>query len=250
MSGFLGSGDLYYNRVVGGVSQGWFRFGNATQFEITENAEITERISRQAATYGQVLDSVAIKRPAAISVTLDDLDHKNLALAFLGTTAPANVTGATVTDEAATAPSSGGSFRTAFGNISAVSVSGPAGTPVYVAGTDYEVLDAAMGLIRIIEGGALSGGETLEVDYTYGTSASNKVSGGTQASIKVALLMNGKNLADDSAAKVEVLEAVLTPESGVDFLSEDFATLELTGTLNTPSGQTSAYTVETDIVVS
>jgi hypothetical protein len=225
MAGFLGSGDLYYNRVVNGTSQGWFRFGNATLFSIQENAEIKERISRQSATYGQVLDSVSIKQPAEISVTLDDLNYENLALAFMP----------------------GASFQTAQRKISAVTVTGPAGTPTYVADTDYEVENAELGLIKILAGGALSGAETLEVSYTYASMTANKVTGGTDSSIKVALMMDGINLADESKAMVNVLEAVMTPQNGVDFLSEEFATLELSGTLNTPPGQSAAYTVEVDI---
>jgi hypothetical protein len=247
MAGFLGSGDLYYNRVVNGVSEGWYRFGNATRFEIKENAEIKERISRQQATYGQVLDSVSIKQPAEISVTLDDLDYKNLALVFLGDTSAVSVTGATATAEAATAPAPGASFQVANRKISSVTVTGPSGTPTYVDGTDYEVANAELGLIKILEGGSLSGSETLEVNYTYASMTANKVTGGTDSSIKVALMMDGKNLADDSKVMVNVLEAVMTPETGVDFLSEEFATLEMTGTLNTPAGSGSSYTVEVDI---
>lgn len=246
MAGFLGSGDLYYNRVVDGVSQGWYRFGNATRFEIKENAEIKERISRQSATYGQVLDSVSIKQPAEISVTLDDLDYKNLALVFLGDTSAVDVTGSTVTAEAAVAPAVGASFQVANRKISAVTVTGPSGTPTYTEGTDFEVENAELGLIRII-GTTLTGGETLEVNYTYASMTANKVTGGTDSSIKVALMMDGKNLADDSKVMVNVLEAVMTPETGVDFLSEEFATLEMTGTLNTPAGQSSSYVVEVDI---
>jgi len=248
MAGFLGSGDLYYNRVVGGVSQGWFRFGNATLFSIQENAEIKERISRQSATYGQVLDSVSIKQPAEISVTLDDLDYKNLALAFLGDSSSVNVTGATVTAEAVSAPAPGASFQTAQRKISSVTVTGTGGTPSYVEGTDFAVANADLGLIQILDGGSITAELALEVNYTYASMTANKVTGGTDSSIKVALMMDGKNLADDSKVMVSVLEAVLTPQNGVDFLSEEFATLEMTGTLNTPSGAGSAYTVEMDIV--
>lgn len=247
MAGFLGSGDLYYNRVVNGVSEGWFRFGNATRFEVKENAEIKERISRQAATYGQVLDSVSIKQPAEISVTLDDLDYKNLALVFLGGTSQVNVAGGSVTSEVFAAPADGASGMLANRKVSAVVVNGPSGTPTYVEGTDYAVASAELGMITILAGGSITEGDLLEVDYTNATLTSNKVTGGTDSSIKVAMIMDGKNLADDSLAYVNVLEAVLTPETGVDFLSEEFATLELTGTLNTPAGEASAYTVEVDI---
>lgn len=249
MSGFLGSGDLYYNRVVGGVDQGWLRFGNATKMEIKENAEIKERKSKQVATYGQVLDSVSIKQPAEIAVSLDDLDKDNLALIFLGDVSDAAVTGASVTAEVHAA-TLGKSVMTAFRKITAVVVNAPGGTPTYVLDTDYEIENAEMGLIKIIDGGAISAGELLEINYTYGTIAGNKVTGGTNSSIKVALMMDGENFADQSKVLVNVWEAVLTPQTGVDFLSDDFTTLELNGTLNTPTAKTSPYEVETDILYS
>lgn len=249
MSGFLGSGDLYYDRVVAGVSQGWLRFGNATKMEIKENAEIKERKSKQKDTYGQVLDSVAVKQPAEIAVSLDDLDKDNLALIFLGDVSTVAITGASVTTEAQTAHLDK-LIKTDFRKITALVVNGPGGTPTYVLDTDYSIENAEMGLIKILSTGSISEGELLELDYTYGTVAANKVSGGTNSSIKVALLLDGENFADQSKVMVDVWEAVLTPQTGVDFLSDDFTTLELNGTLNTPSGKGNGYEVQTDIAYS
>lgn len=249
MAGFLGSGDLYYNRVVGGVAQGWLRFGNATKMEIKENAEVKERISRQKSNYGQTLDSVAVKQPAEIAVSLDDLDKDNLALVFLGDVVDGAVTGASITGEAHTA-GLGKAFKTAQRKVSAVVVNGPGGTPTYVEGTDYTIDSAEMGLITPLATGSITEGELLEVDYTHATVAGNKVNGGTNSSIKVALLLDGENFADQSKVVVNVWEAVLTPQTGVDFLAEDFSTLELNGTLNTPTAKVSGYEVETDIAYS
>lgn len=247
MAGFLGSGDVYYNRVVGGISQGWLRFGNATKLEIKENSEIKERKSKQKATYGQVLDSVAVKQPAEISIALDDLDKDNLALVFLGSVVDAAVTGASVTAEVQVAHI-GKSLKTDFRKISAVVVNGPAGTPTYILDTDYTIENADMGLITPLASGSITEGELLEINYTYGTIAGSKVQGGTNSSIKVALMMDGENFADQSKVLLNVWEAVLAPQSGVDFLADDFSSLELNGTLNTPSLKASGYEVETDIV--
>lgn len=249
MAGFLGSGDLYYNRVVGGIDQGWLRFGNATKLEIKENAEVKERISRQKSNYGQTLDSVAVKQPAEISVSLDDLDKDNLALVFLGDVVDGAVTGASASAEVHTA-NLGKALKTEFRKVTAVVVNGSGGTPTYVLDTDYTIDSAEMGLITPLESGSIVDGALIEVDYTYGTIAGNKVQGGTNSSIKVALLLDGENFADQSKVVVNVWEAVLTPQTGVDFLSEDFATLELNGTLNTPTAKVSGYEVETDIVYS
>lgn len=249
MSGFLGSGDLYYDRVVGGVSQGWLRFGNATKLEIKENAEIKERKSKQKDTYGQVLDSVAVKQPAEISVSLDDLDKDNLALIFLGDVSTVAITGASVTDEVHSAKL-GKALKTDFRKISSLVVNGPGGTPTYVLDTDYTIDNAEMGLITPLASGSISEDELIELDYTYGTVAGNKVSGGTNSSIKVALLLDGENFADQSKVMVNVWEAVLTPQTGVDFLSDDFTTMELNGTLNSDATKGNGYEVETDLAYS
>lgn len=259
MAGFLGSGDLYYNRVVGGVDQGWKRFGNATKFEIKENTELKERKSKQKSTYGQVLDSVSVKQPAEISVALDDLDKDNIALAFLGDVTAIDVTGAAITDEGHPTGSYNDYIRLAFGNVSNLVVKDAAtGLITYVLDVDYKVVSAERGMIQLIKGDGtddiveneayVASTSGIEVSYDYASSTGNKVSGGTNSSIKVALLLDGENFADQSQVSVDVWEAVLAPQTGIDFLSDDFATLELNGTLNTPSDKTSAYEVNTDLV--
>lgn len=249
MSGFLGSGDLRFNRKVDGAYQGWLSFGNAIKFEIKENAEIKTRTSKQKDTYGQTLDSVPIKGDAEISITLDDIDKDNLALAFLGTVSNVAVTGATVTAEPHVAKL-GASIRTVQRKISTVVVKDVTGVTTYVLDTDYIIENVTMGLIKIIDGGGISQEDVLHIDYTYGSITGSKVEGGTDASIRVALMLDGENFADQSPVLVDVWEAELSPQSGVDFLDDEYATLELKGTLTTPSDKSSAYAVETDTVYS
>lgn len=248
MSGFIGSGDLYYERTVAGVSSGWKRFGNAVRFEIQENAEKKERISRQRASYGQVLDSVYIKQPAEISITLDDINRDNLSLAFLGSNVDTNVTGATVAAEPITVSALGSAIQTANLKISNITITDITATTTYVENTDYTVLDADLGLITIESGGSINANEDLLVTYDYANRTSNSVLGGTDSSVRVKLLLNGENFVDQSKSQVTVWDAVLSPENGIDFLSDEFSEIELTGSLNKPDNKPSAYVVETDIV--
>lgn len=254
MSGFLGSGDLYYNRVVGGVDQGWLRMGNATKMEIKENTELKERKSKGKATYGQVLDSVAVKQPAELAITLDDLDKDVLAMAFLGDVTDIDVTGASIIDEGHATGKYGGFVRLAFGNVSNVVVTDSAtGLITYAPNVDYKVVSADTGMIQLLKGDGTDdiaedeayddGVSGLKISYDYGTFTGSKVSGGTTSSIKVGLLLDGENFADQTKVNVDVWEAVLAPQTGIDFLQDDFATLDLNGTLNTPDGATSAYEV-------
>jgi hypothetical protein len=248
MSGFLGSGRVYVDRKVGSVYQGLKLIGNATKFEIKENSEKKERVSKDRANYGSALNTVFIKKPAEVNITLDDLDKDNLALVFLGDSSVVTVAGSTVADEVVTAYQ-GKIFKTAHRKISAVTLTNSAGSTTYVLDTDYQIVDANLGLIKII-GSTITDGQSLKIDYTYGGMTSNKVAGGTNSNVIVKILFDGVNQADQSKAVVNVFEAVLSPTSGVDFLSDDFTSIELAGAANVPTGGTAAYEVELDVVYS
>lgn len=248
MSGFLGSGRIYVDRKVGGVFKGLKYIGNATKFEIKERSDKKERVSKDRANYGSALNTVFVKKPAEVNISLDDLDKDNLALVFLGDTSTVSVTGATVTDEAVTAYQ-GLIFKTAKRKISSVVLTNSAGTTTYVLNTDYEIVDADLGLIKII-GNTITDAQSLKIDYTYGSMTSNKVAGGTNSNIIVKILFDGVNQADQSKAVVNVFEGVLSPTSGVDFLADDFTQLDLAGTANVPTGGTAAYEVELDVTYS
>jgi hypothetical protein len=246
MAGFLGSGDVYVNRKVNGIYQGFKRVGNATKFEIKENSELKERKSKGRANYGSSLNAVYVKQPAECNITLDDLDKDNLALVFLGNASAVSVSGSTVSDEVVTGYKDH-MFQTAKRKISSVVLTNSAGDTTYVLNTDYEIVNADLGLIKVLSAGAITDGQSLKIDYTYGSMTSDKVAGGTNANIIMQVMLDGLNQADQTKAVVNVWEAVLSPQSGVDFLADDFTSIELSGRANVPSGGTEAYTVELNV---
>ncbi len=240
MAGLLFSGDVFFDRQDDdGNSTGLVHVGNATQLSITESSTIKERTSKMRASYGQVLDSVPIKSPAKIAITLDDLNRPNLALACLGKDAVAQqATAANQTKEFdLTAVADGVYHEIGAERITVASVK--IGTDA-VAASAY-VLDADAGLIMFTEHAPATG--TVVVTYSVPAMAGYVISGGASPVIKGRLLLKGKNLADMSAVKVDVAEAVLTPKSGLDFLASDFASAQFEGTLNTPTGASAPYTV-------
>jgi len=244
--GFLGSGLVYIDRKINGVYEGLRLIGNSTMFEIKENSEKKERISKKRNNYGSALNTVYVKQPAEVNITLDDLDKENLALVFLGSSSSVSVTGSTVTGEVQTAYVDR-IIETAFRNISAVVVKDVTDVTTYVLGTDYEIVSANTGLIKILEGGTIADADVLHIDYAYGNMTSEKVLGGTDSNIIVKVLFDGLNQANQTNAVVEVYEAVLSPTTGVDFLADDFTSIELAGIANVPTGGNEAYTVELDV---
>jgi len=245
MPGFLGSGDLYMDRYdASGNAQGFYVVGNAFKFAIKEESEIKERESRMKDTYGQALDTVSIKKPAKISITVNDLKKENLAMCLLGDLSDLAVTGSSVTDEAMTAKHDL-YVPLAQRNITSgtVVLTDSTGTTTYVLGTDYEV-HLKLGMIKALSTGAITDAQSLLVDYDYGSLAGGKIAGSARPTIKAALKLDGLNQANQKECMVNVLEAVLTPTGEVDFLSENWNEVGFEGSLNTPTGQTSPYIVE------
>lgn len=145
MSGYLGSGDLHMDRLTeDGLSTGFVLVGNATQFAITEETETKERISTGRDTYGQALDTASIKKPAKITITLDELNKENLAMALLGEVSVLNQGSGTGVSEVVSAKS-GKFLELGKGNLATanlkVEANDGATAVAWIASTAYVVGD-------------------------------------------------------------------------------------------------------------
>jgi len=307
MDGFLGSGDLYIDRLTDdGQSSGYLSAGNAAKCEIGANAELKQLTGKGRTNYGQVLSTVSVQQPASLAITLNQIDKTNLAMAFLGDYETIAVTAGSVANEAVTALAAGKDLELSKRNITDGSVvvnrkdgenaadweaatayalgdfvvpttpnghyyqcttagTSDASEPTWptdgstvtdgtVVWTDVGVIEAVedadyeinyrLGLFKILDGGDLIAGDELLVDFDYGAESGYKVKGSTKPTIKAMLMLDGKNLANGKTSIVKVYEAQLTPTSPVDFLSDEFTTLELTGTMITPDGYDQPFHVD------
>ena len=96
----LFSGDIYIDRKdASGEPTGFVRIG-AGKLEIKPNVEQKELVSKGRDTYGQVLASVSIPKPADFSIEFLEADRQVLAMALMGQDADISVAAGTVTDEA------------------------------------------------------------------------------------------------------------------------------------------------------
>ncbi|MGE4536644.1 MAG: hypothetical protein AB7D37_06170 [Desulfovibrio sp.] len=237
MAGILGSGDLYFDRQDdNGNSTGLLHIGNTTSFMITESSTLKERTSKMKKTYGQTLDSVAIHGAPKVSFTLNDLIRSNLALIHMGDDADATqALAAEVTKTFAVESVKVGVFYDlGAADISITSVKDASNADF----TTYE-MDEDGGLFKFTEAPT----EAVTVTYSVPAMSGYTITGSTRSTIKGRLLFIGKNLADQTNMRVDCKESQLTPKNGLDYLSDDFADAQYEGTLNTPSGETSPYSV-------
>lgn len=243
---FLGGGDLYINRTdpLTGLKVGRAGPFECSKFEIKANTELKEQTSKGKTTYGQVIESVAIQKPADLTVVLSELDKDGLTLALLGTQSVINQGSGSITDEVIIAVHdkwvslSKNNFQ-----VAGFLVKHTSGTPTYVLDVDYNV-NYRLGMVRIKSTGAIANSASLKVSGTYNASAGTRIAGATQAQTRAEFVLDGVNFADQLPVICTVWEAVLSPDSPFDFLSDGFGNISMKGRLKTPAGKTEPFQVD------
>lgn len=240
--GYLGAGDLYINRIVGGVAQGWVGPYECSKFEIKPNVELKEMTSKSKAAYGQVIESVALPQPSDLTVELPEVNKESLALALLGTSAPINQSSGAVVDEVVVAKLDKWTPLSKAA-VSAVVVTNSAASTTYVNGVDY-IVNADLGWIKALSGGAIADVASLKVDFTHAAITGTQIKGATSADVRAKFMLDGKNQADGLPCICTVHEGIIAADAAFDFLADDFNTVSLPGRMKTPVGFTEPFTVD------
>jgi hypothetical protein len=241
--GFLGAGDIYIDRIVGGVKQGRQGPYYANKFEIKPNVDKKEQTSKGRNDYGQVLESVSIQQPADFTLELSEVNKESMTIALLGTAAALAQSSGTLTDQPVTVKLDAWVDIGKENLTGATTVEHTSGTPAYVEGTDY-LLNKPMGWIKALSTGSMTDGQSVNVSGTYGAIGGSKISGATNTDIRAEIIFDGKNQADGLPCIVRVWEAVIAADAAFDFLADDFNTVNLPGTMKTPTGKAEPFVVE------
>ena len=226
---YIGVGKVYMREY--GASAGLVEIGNCTALEFAVQEE-TKELRDYTSTGGGVLNEVRRITGVEIRLTMAEYSPDNLARALYGTTA-SEVAG-TVTDESVTAYK-GGLVRLQYPNPASVVVTDAAGTTTYTEGSDYEVRP---GGIYILEGGAITDGEALLVDYSYG--ALDVIQALAASAGEWELVFEGLNEArSGKPVIVDVWRCRFGAAANLSLIGDDFATLELTGKVLKDASKTS-----------
>lgn len=239
--GFLGAGDLYIARQVGGSFLEYEGPFECTKFEIKPNIDLKEQVSKGRSTYGQVIETVAIPKPAALTVDLAEVNKTSLALALLGTTADLAQASGSLTAESVVVKLGSWVPLSKAALTGAQTVKDSAEAVTYVEGVDY-LINKQLGWIKAM-GSTIVDGATLKVSSAYGAISGTSIAGQTQSQVRAKFKLDGKNFADDLPVIVTVHEAVIAADSAFDFLANDFNTVSLPGRMKTPTGYTEPFTV-------
>lgn len=240
---FLGAGDIYINRLVGGVAQGLVGPIYADKLEIKPNVDIKQTTSKGRYTYGQTIESVNIAQPTDLTLDLKEVTGDILVMAFLGTSAALNQASGTMADLAVTIKKNKWVEVGKLNLGDTITVENSGGTVTYVEGTDYE-LNRPLGMIKILSGSVIADAASLLVSGAYDAATGSVISGSTQTEVRARIVFDGINQADGTQVTVDIYEAVLSADSAFDFLADDFGNVSLKGTLKTPVGEAEPYVVK------
>ncbi len=185
----VGGGRIFFNDGGNGgqAGNGFLDLGNLPTLAIQKAISEIERFSFNANTRSRQKDlNIVTDIGMSLSFTVDELfaETWNILLFGNGTT-PQVQSGSAITDEAATAPLIlDRSVFTAETNISSLTIDGSGGTPTFVAGTDYVLVNAVTGEIKILSTGSITTGLALELNYTSAARTRQQIIPGADPSIK------------------------------------------------------------------
>jgi len=236
MSGLTMAGNVHAAVLSEtGAFSGFLDKMNSTELTISAG-EATQipRKSRLHDTDGQILDTAITPGDPNVSLTSDENGTANiLALAMLGEVAAVNEAGGSITDESVTArhdlwiPLAGKNIAQA-GFV----VTDDPETTTYVEGDDYEV-DRVFGMLKILSGGAITDGQALLVDYDNLTVSGEKVRGVVKSSLRLRILMNGKNKYTGRKGILLIRDCELSP-GGINVLANEPVAAQYSGLIRTP----------------
>lgn len=252
MSGLILGGDVYFDRLDDdSVSTGRIYLGNVTRLSVTEAADEKTRESRGRDTYGNALDTFALKKPTKFNIEGDDFFKATLEIALFGTTVSVNQVAGSITDEVITARHDAWvklSVQNLQGEDSTAApvVTNSAASTTYAEGVDYEV-DYRLGMIKALSTGAITNGQSLKVDAEYGAVTRTRIRGGVTPRIKGELFCDGKNLITGEAAELLAYRAAFVPSATLDLINTagDFVKWAAGGTFELPADKTEAYVYDT-----
>lgn len=222
---YLGAGKVKMREV--GAAEPLIFVGNVSA--LTFGAQLDSKTLRDfTQPGGGVYAKVDRTSEVTVNMTVHDLDAKNLARASGG--AASSRAAGTVTSEQVVAYK-GGTTPLSVPPSAITTVTGVGGTPpTYVAGTDYIITP---GGIEIPTGSSIPApvGGAANIAVTYANTAQQVMQAMVNSGREFELLFEGLNEAEqDLPVIVHAYRVKFAPAQAINFISDDFAALELTGT--------------------
>jgi hypothetical protein len=230
---YSAQGVLYLTkRDSSGNPTAYRDIGNAPKIELAPTVERKEH--KESRSGQRLIDKILTTvKKAELRVTLEDIKKANLELLLAGT--QVTLTGGSYTSGSPDILPSGlvakDIVRLSKPNVSALTIVDSAGTPVtLVLNTDYEVIDAAHGLIRILSVAGKT--QPFKAQYTYAsTDEVTMYSGSDDNEWMVYVALLNTEPATDQRLGFECQRVIFDPATLMSLISDDHGTFDIKGTV-------------------
>ena len=230
----LGKGVVYFDKYDFTNTEylGERDLGNAPAFTFNLALEKLEHFSSRGGLKAKDKEIISQITPG-VTFTLDEVNKDNLAMLTLATINEVTQTGAAIEAEVHEAHP-GMRIILAERDVTSVVVTGPSGTPVYNSGVgndfivDTSLKDDVIGRVLILDGGDITEGELLEVDYTSAAATWTEIETFNETIIEGRLRFVSDNPAG-TQQELEVWRCSLTPSGDTAMIGDDWSTLGFTG---------------------
>ncbi|MCP4989331.1 MAG: hypothetical protein GY928_25730 [Colwellia sp.] len=184
----IGGARLFFNDggQDGAAGNGFLDLGNIPTFSVERTIAEIEHFSYIASSASRQKDlNIVTDIGMSFNFTVDELFSENWNIILFGNGTTSTVqSGSSITDELTTAPVLlDRSIFTAETNVSSLTVDGSGGTPTYTVDTDYELVNAVTGEIKILSTGSITTGLALELNYTSAARTRNRIVPGDDTSV-------------------------------------------------------------------
>jgi hypothetical protein len=224
----LGRGKVYFDRFDSAGQPTGLRFlGESDKIEINPSVTTKDYFTMAKAASTKLAQNI-INQTHEIDVSLKEYVAENIALALLGDSVVLTQATDDVVDEVLTTKALPGYlYQTLNRKISVVTAK--TGVTALVDGTDFEVIDTELGLVRAIPGGALDGTKPLSVSYTAAAIVAGKqIQAGTTSKIEGKLVFVG-DPANGPAQDAEVWKVRFQPSGALALITDDYGSIPLKG---------------------
>lgn len=223
---FSGQGIVYVgDRDSAGVVKTFRDVGNVPALRVALTTDVIEHKESRS---GRRLIDFRLTREnrARVTMTMEDFSKENMMLLMYGT--DVDVTASTVTAELfGSGLVVGDVVATIHPDISAIVVKDSTGSPLtLVLNTDYSVVDAKAGLIKILNLGSYV--QPFKIDYSY--AAQDVVPFFTAPQKERFLRFVGLNTANsDKRVVIDIYRVIFDPVGNLDLISDDLNKFEIEG---------------------
>lgn len=216
------SGCIYLAEVNddGTLAGNWEALGEAYPLSIKITDEIVKMRSRRCDTVGAIIATKSKPSDAGGSLTLHEYTVQNVAKALKGIITTRAVSSSSLTAQAVTLGDYGEYVDIGTEDLSSVVVQDVTDTTTYVLDTDYK-LNAVLGLISPISGGAIAEDAVVHVTATGAANTDERLTIGAGSSKKYAIKGNLLDDMNGDTVKVYLRKVLITAANEINFVSDE-----------------------------